>query len=145
IKDPDGRLLLVNRRFAELAGRSIWDVVGRTDRCLFGGSGPDQVRANDRAALAGGRLMQFEEVLDLPGGPRTFLSVKVPAVGVGFPGQVLFEFTTDITERKRAEERAVRAERLAAIGQMVAGLAHERGNALQRSQAFLQMPAHRVA
>jgi PAS domain S-box-containing protein len=145
IKDPDGRLLLVNRRFAELAGRSIWDVVGRTDRCLFDGPGPDQVRANDCAALTGGRLMQFEEVLDLPGGPRTFLSVKVPAEGVGFGGRVLFEFTTDITERKQAEERALRSERLAAIGQMVAGLAHESGNALQRSQACLQMLANRAA
>jgi PAS domain S-box-containing protein len=144
IKDRDGRLLLVNRRFAELAGRSIWDVVGRTDQCIFEGPGPDQVRANDRAAFAGGRLMQFEEVLDLPGGPRTFLSVKVPAEGVGFPGRVLFEFTTDITERKRAEERALQSERLAAIGQMVAGLAHESGNALQRSQACLQMLEHRA-
>jgi PAS domain S-box-containing protein len=144
IKDRDGRLLLVNRRFAELAGRSIWEVVGRTDRCLFEGAGPDQVRANDCTALDRGKLMQFEEVLDLPGGPRTFLSVKVPAEGVGFPGRVLFEFTTDITERKRAEERAVRSERLAAIGQMVAGLAHESGNALQRSQACLQMLAHRT-
>ena len=144
IKDRDGRLLLVNRRFAELAGRTPWDVIGLTDRALFSGPGPDQVRANDRLALAGGRLMQFEEVLDLPDGPRTFLSVKVPAENVGFPGRVLFEFTTDITERKRAEERALRSERLAAIGQMVAGLAHESGNALQRSQACLQMLANRA-
>jgi PAS domain S-box-containing protein len=145
IKDPDGKLLLVNRRFAELAGRPVGDVIGQTDRGLFGGPGPDHVRANDCAALAGGRLMQFEEVLDLPGGPRTFLSVKVPAEGVGFPGRVLFEFTTDITERKHAEERALRSERLAAIGQMVAGLAHESGNALQRSQACLQMLARRAS
>jgi hypothetical protein len=144
IKDGDGRLLLVNRKFAELAGQTPMDVIGQTDRCLFDGPGPDQVRANDRLALSAGRLMQFEEVLDLPGGPRTFLSVKVPAENVGFPGKVLFEFTTDITERKRAEERALRSERLAAIGQMVAGLAHESGNALQRSQACLQMLAHRA-
>jgi signal transduction histidine kinase len=45
----------------------------------------------------------------------------------------------DITERKRAQERALQTERLAAIGQMMTGLAHESGNALARSQACLEM------
>jgi signal transduction histidine kinase/DNA-binding response OmpR family regulator len=45
----------------------------------------------------------------------------------------------DITERKRAQERALQSERLAAIGQMMTGLAHESGNALARSQSCLEM------
>ncbi|MDX2035863.1 MAG: response regulator [Isosphaeraceae bacterium] len=45
----------------------------------------------------------------------------------------------DITELERAQEQALRAERLAAIGQMMTGLAHESRNALQRSQACLEM------
>jgi signal transduction histidine kinase len=40
---------------------------------------------------------------------------------------------------KEAQQRALQAERLAAIGQMVTGLAHESRNALQRSQACLEM------
>jgi signal transduction histidine kinase len=44
----------------------------------------------------------------------------------------------------QAEERLLQAERLAAIGQMVTGLAHESGNALQRSQACLQILANRL-
>jgi two-component system sensor kinase FixL len=47
----------------------------------------------------------------------------------------------DTTLQKQAEERALQAERLAAIGQMVAGLAHESRNAFQRSQACLEMLA----
>ena len=47
----------------------------------------------------------------------------------------------DITYLKQAQQRALQAERLAAIGQMVAGLAHESRNALQRSQACLEMLA----
>ena len=47
----------------------------------------------------------------------------------------------DITELKAAQERALNAERMAAIGQMCAGLAHESRNALQRSQACLEMLA----
>jgi two-component system sensor kinase FixL len=45
----------------------------------------------------------------------------------------------DITALKQAQERTLQAERLAAIGQMMAGLAHESGNALARSQACLEM------
>jgi len=40
---------------------------------------------------------------------------------------------------EEAQKQAVQAERLAAIGQMVTGLAHESRNALQRSQACLAM------
>ena len=50
----------------------------------------------------------------------------------------------DITELISAQERALQAERLAAIGHMCAGLAHESRNALQRSQACLEMLALKV-
>jgi hypothetical protein len=49
-----------------------------------------------------------------------------------------------ISERRRLKERTLQAERLAAIGQMVTGLAHESGNALARSQACLEMLAMEV-
>ena len=44
-----------------------------------------------------------------------------------------------------AQQKAVQTERLAAIGQMMTGLAHESGNALARSQACLEMLALEVA
>ncbi|MGO9469258.1 MAG: ATP-binding protein [Isosphaeraceae bacterium] len=47
----------------------------------------------------------------------------------------------DITFLKEAQDRALQSERLAAIGQMVTGLAHESRNALARSQACLEMLA----
>jgi PAS domain S-box-containing protein len=50
----------------------------------------------------------------------------------------------DISELQEAQQKALRSERLAAIGQMVTGLAHESGNALQRSQACLEMLAIKV-
>src|SRR5271165_4957489 len=50
----------------------------------------------------------------------------------------------DITYLKQAQQQALQAERLAAIGQMVAGLAHESRNALHRSQVCLEMLALEV-
>lgn len=46
---------------------------------------------------------------------------------------------------KEAQHRAKLAERLAAVGEMVAGLAHESRNALQRSQACLELLELEVA
>ena len=45
----------------------------------------------------------------------------------------------DITSLKLAQTRALQAERLAAIGQMMAGLAHESRSALQRASSYLEM------
>jgi len=45
----------------------------------------------------------------------------------------------DITQLKCIQEQALQSARLAAIGQMVAGLAHESGTALARSRACLEM------
>ncbi len=50
----------------------------------------------------------------------------------------------EIAERKRAQEQALQTERLAAIGQMVTGLAHESRNALQQIQACVEMLTRRI-
>jgi PAS domain S-box-containing protein len=66
------------------------------------------------------------------------LELAVNEVRTG--GQRFFHAAArDLTDLNAARERALQAERLAAIGQMVAGLAHESRNALQRCQASLEM------
>lgn len=44
---------------------------------------------------------------------------------------------TDLTESEARQQRTLQAERLAAIGQMITGLAHESRNALQRMRASM--------
>ena len=45
----------------------------------------------------------------------------------------------DITDKRHSAERLVQAERLAAIGQTITGLAHESRNALQRINSCTEM------
>lgn len=47
----------------------------------------------------------------------------------------------DLTDLEQVQKQLLQSERLAAIGQMVTGLAHESRNALQRAQACLDMLA----
>lgn len=51
---------------------------------------------------------------------------------------------SEIAERRRAQEVALQAERLAAIGQMVTGIAHESRNSLQQVHAAVEMLARRL-
>lgn len=104
VKDAGGRFLLVNRRFADAAGRPASQILGRIETDIFGdGRFSSAILQNDRRVLHGEEVVELEERVELADGVHTYLSVKVPAEGVGFPGRVLCGFSLDITERKRAE------------------------------------------
>jgi two-component system sensor kinase FixL len=59
-------------------------------------------------------------------------------------GPAILAVGQDITTLKQAQEQALQSARLAAIGQMITGLAHESRNALQLIQASLEMLALEV-
>ena len=124
VKDRDGRYMLANEAAARFIGRPAAEVLGRNDRELFGATDAERLVANDRAVMADGNVVTFEETLTSSGAIRTYLATKAPyrdATG-GVVG--LFGVSRDITERKaiedalRISERRIR-ELADAIPQMV--------------------------
>ncbi len=88
-----------------------------------------------------------------PAGPASECRVRRgDGVEIEVEYQVTFNFSPglnlasvrDVTERRRSEQRALQAERLAAIGETMTALIHESRNALQRSFACLEMLALEV-
>ncbi|HEX9744944.1 MAG TPA: ATP-binding protein, partial [bacterium] len=81
--------------------------------------------------------------LTLPG--RTLkLNIKVnplPGTGVRYGAVILFE---DITEVSQLQQQLVQSEKLATVGQMAAGIAHEVNNPLAGVSGFLQVMASRL-
>ncbi len=127
--------------FAEaLTGFRLTDLVGQDfcARCL-----PEADRAAAAAefgrTLTGHPTHGFECPIQRPDGTRRSLVWNARLLSDYDGAPAVLAVGQDITGLKQAQERALQAERLAAIGQMVAGLAHESGNALQRSQACLEM------
>jgi PAS domain S-box-containing protein len=145
LKDAESRYLLVNRQFEILFGLSRGEVAGKTDLDLFPRQRAEQFRAQDRAVLESGRAMHWENEIPHPDGPRTYLTTKYPLRDDDGTIHAVGGFAADITMLKRAQQHALQAERLAAIGQMMTGLAHESRNALQRGQACLEMLGYRIA
>jgi PAS domain S-box-containing protein len=143
VLDLDGRILRFNPYLEELAGYDLAEVQGQDWFSVFV---PAPLRAEARKsffAAAGNEHIQraIHPIRTRDGRERHIhWSNKRLRDGTGRATAVLAT-GHDITELNGAQQRALQAERLAAIGQMVSGLSHEGRNALQRSQACLEMLA----
>jgi PAS domain S-box-containing protein len=132
-KDRESRYLGCNSLFAEAAGVEEPDaIVGKTDFDLPWKETAEVYRADDRAVMDSGRAkLNYEEPQHRPDGSVLWLRTsKVPLTdreGRVFGVLGIYE---DITERKALEARNQRLERLAMLGQLVGGIAHELRNPL---------------
>jgi hypothetical protein len=110
VKDLDGRYLLINHSFETLFHLRREEVLGKTDLDIFPTEQAESFRANDRRVLEQRLPVQFEEIALQDDGPHTYVSNKFPlfdATGVPY---AVCGISTDITQRKRAEEAVREAE-----------------------------------
>ena len=104
MKDLEGRYLRVNRPFAAFFGRSIEEIIGRSDHELFAREVADHFVAADRSVLDTGRPLHLEErAPGHDGRMRDFQTDKFPLVDANGRVYALAGVGVDITERKRAE------------------------------------------
>ena len=103
VKDLDGTYLYVNRAFERLTGQPREAIVGRHDAEVFP-TAAEPFQRHDRRVIEQRRAIDFEETLDLPDGTRTYLSHKFPLIDHDGDAYAVCGISTDITDRKRAEE-----------------------------------------
>ena len=145
VLDRSGRIVRVNPFLGRVTGCSP-DQVRDEDWFTTFVPARDRCRARDAflQALAGegGNPITYP-ILTRDGGHRRVEWANRVLSGLGGAAYVL-AIGHDITALEQAQQRALQAERLAAIGEMVAGLSHESRNALHRSQVCLEMLALEV-
>lgn len=109
VKDASGRYLLLNSAGARNFGRTMEEVIGKTDHELLPREMADFVRSRDLKILTSGVVTTTEDTVSFGEQPRTFLTTKGPyrdARGnvIGLAG-----ISADITSLKEAEEKLRRA------------------------------------
>ena len=105
VKDLDGRFLLVNRRFEEIFCLARDTILGRTDHHIFEKETADAFRNLDIRVARADQPMIEEETVPQTDGLHTYISVKAPLRDAAGQVNAIFGISTDITERKRNEER----------------------------------------
>lgn len=114
MKDLDGRYVFVNRQFERNLGMNRGTVVGATDHDVFPPRLADMYRTNDAEAIKQRHAVHFEEpALHDGGGVHVYDSAKFPLLGLDGQPYAICTISTDITERKHAEDE-IKSARLEA-------------------------------
>ncbi|OGW47766.1 MAG: hypothetical protein A2078_13160 [Nitrospirae bacterium GWC2_57_9] len=108
-KDLQGRFLLFNRQAEQWAGRNRDAILGLTDYDLFPKETADRLRANDRKVIETNAPVETEEVIVYGGREQIHLDIKFPLADAAGATYAVCCISTDITERKQAEDELKRA------------------------------------
>jgi len=136
--DEMGRIVTFNRKAEQILAVTSDEVLGHPPDAVWGED--NQISHFAREGLVNGRIVTGRElqitVDDTPLVVELTTSPIIEADGMAMGLLVLFD---DLTEKKALQERVKRADRLAAMGTLAAGLAHEIKNPLTAVRAFVQM------
>lgn len=124
VKDTAGRYLKMNNRFKEVFEVGD-DALGKTDDELFSSKIAEVLKKNDSIVLTSKTPTEEEETIILKNGSRTFLTSRIPLYDIGDESYAVCAISTDITERKMTEAQLLHSSKMASIGSMSAGIAHE--------------------
>jgi len=138
IKDLEGRYEVANVAVAAFFGKNVEDLIGKTAQELYPAEIADWISEHDRKVIERGDAISFEETVELEGREVHLGTIRFPLRD--YKGDVVGVCTIsrDMTEERRLQRQLIQSDKLAAIGKLAAGIAHEINNPLTGILAFAE-------
>ncbi len=102
--DADNRHLLINRGYENLVSMTNEQIVGKSVYDVWPHKLADVYAENNRKVLEAGKPIEVEEVAPQQDGLHTYMTIKFPLYDANGIPYAVCGISTDITERKQAEE-----------------------------------------
>ncbi len=138
IKDLEGRYIAVNPACARAFSMEVEQFIGKTPDEILSKPLARIIQKHDDEVIQTNSHHIYDEVYQLDGRDHFFQTTRFPLTDYKGETVGVCTIARDVTSEKELRDQLVQAEKLAAVGKLAAGVAHEINNPLTGVLAYAE-------